>query len=286
VSVRIQTQIWSSGLNGTAMLVMQAVADCADDDGFAYPSNSYLSWKTGLSKSTVQATTKMFRDKGYFSVEKTTGGDTSNQVQIVVSSLPTKKQWDRFRGRPAGKSGREKAPSDPTQIPGGVAGTPPRLQGTPPRLEGTPPRLPNPNKEETSGTIKNQDLSPSKKPKERKIPTATNPNTDPRYFKFIDLIDEAHEYFLKSKPLFDSKTGIHLKRILKVRKDLTEAKFRKILGNYHRSDDHVPTVQPGYYVQRLLNYESCAANQYGRPKDAQEALPRSASEILDEQQKG
>jgi hypothetical protein len=99
MSVRIQRHVWYSALKGTDMLVMQALADCADDEGYAWPYNTHLAWKTGLSRPTISAVLKKFREKRYL-IGKPTKGETSARYRIAVENLPTKTPWREIKRGP------------------------------------------------------------------------------------------------------------------------------------------------------------------------------------------
>jgi hypothetical protein len=106
MSVFIQTKAWQSSLQGNQMLVMQALADCADDDGWAYPSIAYLTWKTGVSRRTIQTILGSFRESGIIAGNPT-AGEASTRYQIIVENLPIKTPWKRLKGRIEGNSGRD-----------------------------------------------------------------------------------------------------------------------------------------------------------------------------------
>lgn len=143
MSVEIQACVWRSALSGAQMLLMQAIADCADDDGFAYPSVRHLVWKTGLSRSGVQKILAFFREAGYLNGTPVETGDASTRYRIMVINLPEKTPWRTIKGRVSGQSGREYT------LPTTLAGSsPPR----PPRAVTLPTRSAR-NKEETSRNI-------------------------------------------------------------------------------------------------------------------------------------
>lgn len=128
------------------MLVMQAMADCADDDGFAYPSVGHLAWKTGLCRSSVQNILGDFRGKKYLDGKPTTGA-ASTKYRIKVNMLPVKESWQKLKGRQIGASGRE------STLPGNQAGSgdPAQTDEVPcPNEAATLPKTLKRNKEEPS----------------------------------------------------------------------------------------------------------------------------------------
>ncbi|MGC1686678.1 MAG: helix-turn-helix domain-containing protein, partial [Candidatus Acidiferrales bacterium] len=111
MSISIQTLVWKSALCGNSMLIMQAVADVADDDGWAYPSVAYIAWKTGLARSTVQAILSAFRQEKLLLQQTAGDGSQTSRYRIATENLPEKEPWVRLKGRVAGQSGREVRPS-------------------------------------------------------------------------------------------------------------------------------------------------------------------------------
>lgn len=144
MSVRISTKIWESNLSKNDMLVMLALADCADDDGYAYPKTTYLAWKTGLVRQTVTYILTDFRQKQYL-IGNPSKGDESTRYQIAVHNLPAKESWAKLKGRKAGDSGRETLSKIAT-------GSDPVKTGVVPcqNHEGTLSQSRSRNKEETS----------------------------------------------------------------------------------------------------------------------------------------
>ena len=152
MSVRILTKVWESDLSKTDMLVMLALADCADDDGVLFPKTTYLAWKTGLTRQTVAATLTKFRDAGYISGTPSQG-EESTRYQIAVHNLPEKSPWTRFKVRMSGHSGRETLSNPPTGCsdPVKTAEVPCQNGKVPCQIhEGTLSKRRNRNKEEPS----------------------------------------------------------------------------------------------------------------------------------------
>jgi hypothetical protein len=165
MSVRIQSLVWGSALAGTDMLVTQALADNADDEGSAYPSVPYLMWKTGLSRRTIQRTLRALRDSDYIDGDAN-GGDQSTRYKILIGNLPKKDSWQRLKGREAGRSGRASTPRKDDAPSGSTSRHPvpdPASCTTLPRATyDTTPRQVRPrNKEEPSANHQEPSVEPS-----------------------------------------------------------------------------------------------------------------------------
>lgn len=105
MSVKMQNTAWQCDLEPLRAHLLQAICDCADDEGRAYPSLNYLAWKTGMAKSTV----KTYVDEWYESqvlvrlgmrseIEPHIAGNSDkNTVVILVQldRLARKKPWRR-----------------------------------------------------------------------------------------------------------------------------------------------------------------------------------------------
>lgn len=74
----------------TELLVLLAIADNADDDGYAFPGLAYLAAKSRLARSTVQLRIASLVERGYLTVEESGGGRHSNRYRVVnLTPLPT-----------------------------------------------------------------------------------------------------------------------------------------------------------------------------------------------------
>lgn len=83
--------------------LLHAICDCADDDGRAFPSVNYLTWKTDIPRSTVIQYLQEFRASGVLEdvgrrseiehgVAPHSERDTS-VVRVRLDLLPAKKPW-------------------------------------------------------------------------------------------------------------------------------------------------------------------------------------------------
>lgn len=65
MSIKCMTRVWeNSSEKGSALLLLLAIADCAHDDGYAWPGIQYLAKKTRLSKGSVIRLTKRLEECG------------------------------------------------------------------------------------------------------------------------------------------------------------------------------------------------------------------------------
>jgi hypothetical protein len=86
MSVRVMSWVWEhSRSRKTERLVLLAIADCASDDGSnAYPSNSELQRKTGLSERGVQRALTNLVGLGELFVGRNTGPRGCNLYRVIM----------------------------------------------------------------------------------------------------------------------------------------------------------------------------------------------------------
>jgi hypothetical protein len=84
MSVHVSSVVWRLSLGSTEKLVMLALADIANDDGEAYPSNRLLMERTGLSDRAIQKALTKLQDAGYLGREMRAGRST------IYRLLPSK----------------------------------------------------------------------------------------------------------------------------------------------------------------------------------------------------
>ena len=132
-------------------------------------------------------------------------------------------------------------------------------------------QVPHRNKEEPSLTVLNTLSSPSASTGDFQLDSKPHPpkkkqsTADPRHRRFMELIFKAHEHYVKVPPLMGPSVGNNLKRLLSAAgTKLDEVRFRRMLTNYHESEDHAPADSPTYYIPKLPRYETGTLNKFGR----------------------
>jgi len=69
------TQVWEhSQATGGQLLVLLAIADCADDQGKAWPSVPTLAKKARITKRHTQKVIKQLKDMGELAIDQKTSG--------------------------------------------------------------------------------------------------------------------------------------------------------------------------------------------------------------------
>jgi hypothetical protein len=87
MSIKCLAWAWGRQLPPLPKLILLAVADHADDTGFAWPGINGVAEKCGLSRRTVQRHMNYLTDKGLITVEPRTrpdGSATSNSYQVNI----------------------------------------------------------------------------------------------------------------------------------------------------------------------------------------------------------
>jgi hypothetical protein len=91
MSIHIMNAVWQCGPQDTsARMLLLAIADCANDQGEAFPSVALLGQKSCMSKSTVLRTLQGLETSGWFAVRRRTvqwDGDTHPRGNLYVVAL-------------------------------------------------------------------------------------------------------------------------------------------------------------------------------------------------------
>lgn len=116
MSIRVMSSLWDLKLNPTVKLVLLALADCANDEGLAWPSITTLARKASVGERTVQRSLVEARSLGLIKREEVTGRGCKYTFTPYTP---------RHSGTPATKS----PPPTTTQTPATVAPHP-RHSGT------------------------------------------------------------------------------------------------------------------------------------------------------------
>lgn len=114
MSIRVQSAVWErSQAKGSALLLLLAIADFADDDGHAYPSLATLAEKTRLSERNVRYVLREVEALGELSTSVGDGKHGCNLYRI----LPPAKIAP---GNPAPEGGQSSAEGGATHCPRSV----------------------------------------------------------------------------------------------------------------------------------------------------------------------
>lgn len=87
MSVRVMAKVWeTSRLSGSALLTLLAIADNANDEGVAFPSQARIAAKTRMSERQVRSIIKKIEASGELLVTKERSGRFfRNRYRIVLS---------------------------------------------------------------------------------------------------------------------------------------------------------------------------------------------------------
>jgi len=120
MSVRVMTSVWEIELPDSEKIVLLALADCANDEGYCWPSMATLTKKCSKSERTIQGAVKSLIANGHLTQKITPGKGASYTVHPRRDCTPA-----------------ETAP-------------PQQLRDTPAALGGTPPQPLRSNRKEPS----------------------------------------------------------------------------------------------------------------------------------------
>lgn len=131
MSIKVITHVWEqSKQKGSALLMMLAIADNANDEGEAWPSLKTLAHKTRMSKRNAQMVIKKLEESGELAVKERREKDSDNETNLFTINVP-------WRTKPA-KSQRQGVKStspgsEADYIPGGEAHFMPGVKPTSPK---------------------------------------------------------------------------------------------------------------------------------------------------------
>lgn len=88
MSVRVMTKAWDADLPPMEKLVLLAIADCANDEGAAWPSASTIAKKSGQGERTVRRSIRALIEKGHLSEIQRSGTSTLFTVHPCHTGTP------------------------------------------------------------------------------------------------------------------------------------------------------------------------------------------------------
>jgi hypothetical protein len=94
VSIKIMTRVWEeSKQGGSKLLLLLAIADNANDDGYCWPGQEYLAKKIRMSKKSIPRLVKELQNDGELFVNGRSGNGLSTEYVVLVGL-----GWASFAG--------------------------------------------------------------------------------------------------------------------------------------------------------------------------------------------
>lgn len=85
MSIRVMSLVWEhSKQQGSALLVLLAIADFADDDGYCYPSVERLAHKSRMSVRNVRYILRQLEESGELVIERGGGRHRTNRYRVML----------------------------------------------------------------------------------------------------------------------------------------------------------------------------------------------------------
>ena len=88
MSIKVMVKVWDLPLNSVEKLVLLAIADCANNEGFAYPSWDTLTAKASCSKSTLSKTLRILEGAGIIKRQPHAEIGRGKKVNTYTITLP------------------------------------------------------------------------------------------------------------------------------------------------------------------------------------------------------
>ncbi len=76
--------VWNLPFRQREKLLALAIADCANDDGIAWPGQHYLAKKTGMSRSTISVGIKELKKSGWCQIENHSEFGKGKKVNVYI----------------------------------------------------------------------------------------------------------------------------------------------------------------------------------------------------------
>jgi hypothetical protein len=86
VSIRLMSQVWALDLTQQKKIILLALADHADDEGYCFPSIRRVAWKTGYSRRSVQRIIRSLEESEIVHVSKDAPG-TPGKPRVYLLEL-------------------------------------------------------------------------------------------------------------------------------------------------------------------------------------------------------
>ena len=89
MSVEIMSQCWKLDLPQNKKLVLLAIADHANDEGIAWPSQGRIAWKTGYKRRNIKYILDSLVEDGYLTILRIGNGRKNSTVhQLTLENAP------------------------------------------------------------------------------------------------------------------------------------------------------------------------------------------------------
>jgi hypothetical protein len=100
MSIKLMSEVWTLKIDRDKQLVLLALADHADDEGYCYPSTAYVAWKTNYSKRQTQRVLDELERDGILKIARPATPTTPNIYRIQLKAAEHKSPYQR---KPAGR---------------------------------------------------------------------------------------------------------------------------------------------------------------------------------------
>ena len=238
MSAYISGAVWISGpKQQTRRFVLLAIADNANDEGFAWPSVQAIAEKCLMTTRTVISCLADLQAEGWLCVNRKAVEGKGNSYQIVLEKLHFQRPKSRERVSPE-KTTQVKLTTDSGETDDIAI-----------RKNHQEPSLFSPDGVE---------LVDKKEKKKRTV--------DLKFGECRKLLDEFYAAVNDGKKCpWGGAEGFQLSKLLKEVPDLTVKEFDVCLENYSKSESINLAKRPSTFLHRLVEFRDCPLNKFGRP---------------------
>lgn len=231
------TEVWDSDeSDGRVLIVLLALADWANDEGWCWPGLEKLSKKSRLSSRHVQRILKKLEADGRITVERGSGRGNISRYRINMTVCPVLFNLEK------GDSSDERVTVEQERVTGETEKGDREIYAI--------------RKEPSITTIES-------KPLRKK----TSAEPDPRFPEFVDSLKKYWDHKNQTIPFnFSGADGKELNRYLSSHPKTTLDDFRLCLRNRAKSDDANHSQDIKFWIGKIQSYLASPLDRFGIPK--------------------
>jgi hypothetical protein len=94
VSIKLMSQVWELELPHNEKLVLLALTDHANDNGFCYPSIARVAWKCDYDRRTIQRIIRRLQGRGIVTIAEPATPTRTPTYRVCLDDIPVKAPFE------------------------------------------------------------------------------------------------------------------------------------------------------------------------------------------------
>ena len=94
MSIKLMSQVWELELPHNEKLVLLALTDHANDNGFCYPSIARVAWKCDYDRRTVQRIVRRLQNRGIVTIAEEATPTRTPTYRVCLDDIPVKAPFE------------------------------------------------------------------------------------------------------------------------------------------------------------------------------------------------